>query len=61
MVVSTNCEDACRRSVVELEEAEERFCRASVGCLVAITSRRFLEEVKPKGLATENGSGLVCT
>lgn len=58
-VVSPNCEDACRRSVVELEA--ERFCRASVGCLVAITSRRFLEEVKPKGLATEDGSGLVCT
>lgn len=45
----------------ELEEAEERFCRASVRCLAAVTSRRFLEEVKPKGLATEDGSGLVCT
>lgn len=60
-VVSPNCEDARRRSVGEFEEAEERLCRASVGCLVAITSRRFLEEVKPKGLATEDGSGLVCT
>lgn len=45
----------------ELEEAEERFCRASVRCLAAVTSRRLLEQVKPKGLATEDGSGLVCT
>lgn len=53
-----NCENAWSLGV---EEEEEHSRWEIVKCLLVRTWRRLLEEVKPKSLATEDGSGLVCT